>query len=67
MAPKSSTLPLYLDDPFVQYDDGRFKTSLDFVKSYSEKTNTQIIIASCQSRTIGALDDCNTIELGESR
>lgn len=67
MAPKSSTLPLYLDDPFVQYDDGRFKTSLDFIKSYSEKTNTQIIIASCQSRTIGALDDCNTIELGESR
>lgn len=67
MAPKSATLPLYLDDPFVQYDDGRFKSSLEFIKAYSERTNTQIIIASCQSRTIGALDSCNTIELGENR
>ena len=64
MAPKTSSLPLYLDDPFVQYDDARFKTALDFIRDYSSSTNTQIIIASCQSRALEALSDCNRLELG---
>ena len=44
-------LPLYLDDPFVQYDDDRFVRTARFIEQFSEETGAQILLATCQSRT----------------
>lgn len=47
MCNDSEKLPLFLDDALTQYDDGRTKTALQFLKEYSE--NTQIIMFTCHS------------------
>ncbi len=43
----SEKLPIFLDDALTQYDDGRTKAALGFLKEYSE--NTQLIMFTCHS------------------
>ena len=56
-------LPIFLDDALTQYDDGRMKTAVSFLKEYSEKT--QVIMFTCHnsiyeiSKEAGA--DCKKI------
>ncbi len=42
---ENEKLPILLDDALTQYDDGRMKTALGFLKEYSEKT--QVIMFTC--------------------
>lgn len=47
------SLPLILDDPFIQYDDGRLRNILNLLIRVSEQR--QIILFSCQKREINIL------------
>lgn len=58
------TLPLIFDDSFVQYDDSRLETALNWItKAY----NGQIIIFTCHKRELQILDEAgvsyNRIEI----
>ncbi|HZK27262.1 MAG TPA: AAA family ATPase [Thermoclostridium sp.] len=44
------TLPLFLDEPFVQYDEERIKNVLQLLKTESEKR--QIIFFTCKKREV---------------
>ncbi|MBE7056295.1 MAG: hypothetical protein E7388_02485 [Ruminococcaceae bacterium] len=57
------TLPLYLDDPFVQYDDTRYNTTLEFINNFTKKNNTQVLFATCQNRDLSPLQDYNFLVL----
>lgn len=61
ISPEGSPLPLYLDDPFVQYDDKRFAMAAEFLSHFTVNTGTQILLATCQSRAANSFPDCNTI------
>lgn len=63
ISPDGSPLPLYLDDPFVQYDDKRFAMAAEFIGHFTVNTGTQVILATCQSRSANGFPDCNTIYL----
>lgn len=52
-----STLPLILDDCFVQYDNNRLKNILDFL--VKEGTRRQIILFTCHKREKELLDKLN--------
>lgn len=58
MCQDGEALPLLLDDALTQYDDGRMKTALEFLKLYAQ--NTQVIMFTCHksiaevSKQIGA-------------
>lgn len=56
-------LPLYLDDPFVQYDDQRYYSTLQFLRNFTEESGAQIILATCQSRELSPLQDYNHLRL----
>jgi uncharacterized protein YhaN len=43
-------LPLFLDEPFVQYDEDRTKNVLELLKTESEKR--QIILFTCKKREV---------------
>lgn len=47
MQDDSDSLPIFLDDALTQYDDGRMKTAVSFLKEYSEKT--QVIMFTCHN------------------
>lgn len=61
----SEKLPIFLDDALTQYDDGRTKAALGFLKEYSE--NTQLIMFTCHSYIFEAAKelDADVIKLGE--
>ncbi len=61
ISPEEAPLPLYLDDPFVQYDDSRLHTAAVFLEQFTEKTGTQIFLATCQSRAISLFTQNNNI------
>ncbi len=63
VASDGAVLPLYLDDPFVQYDDERFNNALAFIREFTEKNNSQIILATCHSRDLSPLGEYNTLKL----
>ena len=50
---QQSTMPIILDDTFVQYDDERLKAVLDYLHSISPKK--QIILFTCQKRELEIL------------
>lgn len=56
-------LPLYLDDPFVQYDDSRYYLTLQFIKKFTDETGTQIVLATCQNRDLSPLQEYNQLYL----
>ncbi len=58
-----SPLPLYLDDPFVQYDDKRFAMTAEFLGHFTVNTGTQIILATCQNRASAGFPGCNMLYL----
>ena len=58
-----SPLPLYLDDPFVQYDDKRFAMTAEFMGHFTVNTGTQIILATCQSRAAEGFPGCHILYL----
>jgi uncharacterized protein YhaN len=43
---KDKTVPIFLDDTFVQYDEERLETTLDFLKEYSKEH--QVIVFTCR-------------------
>lgn len=47
--------PLFLDDSFIAYDDGRFAETVSFLKDYAKKH--QIILCTCHERECGAADN----------
>lgn len=53
------TMPIILDDTFVQYDDERLKAALDYLHSISQ--NKQIILFACQKRELEMLKDYSDI------
>ena len=59
----NAPLPLYLDDPFVQYDDKRFAMAAEFLGHFTVNTGTQVILASCQSRAVEGFPGCNMLVL----
>lgn len=63
ISPAEANLPLYLDDPFVQYDDIRFTKAAKFLQTFSGENSVQILLATCQSRALTAFEDCHTIKL----
>lgn len=46
------TLPVYLDEPFVQYDDSRLYKAFNYLCDYSKQNDSQIILTSCHDRII---------------
>lgn len=56
-------LPLYLDDPFVQYDDTRFGKAAEFLRALGKEHSVQILLATCQSRAASAFEHCHRIYL----
>lgn len=62
---KNSSLPLILDDCFIQYDDNRLDKMMDFL--IEESKNRQIILFTCHNREKKVLKekikDINIIEL----
>ncbi len=59
----NDSLPLFLDDPFVQYDDLRHGKTLKFMKDFTAETDTQIILSTCHNRDLSPLEDYNYITL----
>lgn len=59
ISPKDENYPIMLDDPFVQYDDGRMNNGVEFLADYAEKgsANGQIIFASCHKRVLESVPD----------
>ncbi len=41
------SIPLFLDDAFLQYDDERTKMAIKFLENYAEKRNIQIFLFTC--------------------
>lgn len=46
-------LPLFLDDAFIQYDDKRLASTLDFLLDYAEQH--QVLLFTCHNREMGFL------------
>ncbi len=44
---KSGGLPLFFDDPFMQYDDERTAGVSDFIREYVKEKNNQILLFTC--------------------
>jgi DNA repair exonuclease SbcCD ATPase subunit len=42
ISPKDETYPMMMDDPFVQYDDGRMSNGVEFLCSYVKNTEQSI-------------------------
>ena len=60
-------LPLFIDDAFGFYDDGRFINALKFI--LKESLNRQVFISSCRSNEYIYFrnEDVNIIELCSER
>ncbi|NLN04874.1 MAG: AAA family ATPase [Clostridiaceae bacterium] len=56
-------LPLYLDDPFVQYDDERLERSLNYLKKYNSIHNNQIILTACHKRILPHVNNIRQINV----
>lgn len=56
---KSSTLPLFLDDVLIQYDDERVKTALGFLSSYAEEKGEefQLLMFTCHKHIVEHTED----------
>lgn len=50
LSEKNNSMPILIDDAFLQYDDVRTKQGLDFLDDYSE--NAQIIFFTCHGHLI---------------
>lgn len=50
LSEKNNSMPILIDDVFLQYDDIRTKQGLDFLDDYSQ--NSQIIFFTCHSHLI---------------
>ena len=50
LSEKDNSMPILIDDAFLQYDDVRTKQGLDFLDDYSE--NAQIIFFTCHGHLI---------------
>lgn len=44
------TLPLFLDDAFVLFDDRRMAQAMNFLRAYAEEQNRQIFFFTCHGR-----------------
>ena len=55
------SLPIFLDDAFIRYDEKRLLKVLSFLKDYSK--NCQVIISTCQIREKEILNDVNIINI----
>lgn len=53
IAPEGETLPLLLDDVFVQYDDERMQLAMDFLQKVGAGGN-QVLLFTCHSRILEA-------------
>lgn len=44
---EGETIPIFLDDVFAQYDDGRARRGLQFLQSFAAEKGCQIFLFSC--------------------
>ncbi|SFB05777.1 ATP-binding protein [Clostridium frigidicarnis] len=58
---KEETVPIILDESFVQYDDNRLKNTLDFLYEYSK--HKQVILCTCQNREIKIMNKFNDVNI----
>lgn len=58
---KENTMPIILDDTFVQYDDERLKAVLEYLHLISK--NKQIILFTCQNRDMAILKEYTDIKV----
>ncbi len=64
------TLPVFLDDAFVQYDDNRLKNAIELLHNYTQEFGSQIILSGCQKRILlqaNNLQQINVITLVNKR
>ncbi|MDD4716496.1 MAG: AAA family ATPase [Eubacteriales bacterium] len=55
-AEENDGITLFLDDPFMQYDDERAKSAAEFILGYSKERNYQILLFTCHRSTLGYFD-----------
>lgn len=58
---EEETVPIILDESFVQYDDNRLKNTLDFLYEYSK--HKQVILCTCQNREIKIMNKFNDVNI----
>lgn len=58
---KEETVPIILDESFIQYDDKRLKNTLDFLYEYSKYK--QVILCTCQNREINIINKFNDVNI----
>ncbi len=56
-------LPIFLDDPFVQYDDERRFAALNFLREYSKEKNSQIILFTCHKAVLDLCRDFKIVKI----
>lgn len=56
-------LPLYLDDPFVQYDDERLESAMYCIKKHNSIHNNQIILTACHKRILPHVKNIRQVNL----
>ncbi len=49
---RAGGLPLFLDDPFMQYDDERSIGAAEFMKEYAARKDSQILLFTCHNSTL---------------
>jgi DNA repair exonuclease SbcCD ATPase subunit len=58
------SVPLFLDDPFVQYDDERAEAAMEFLRDLSRRR--QVVLLTCHRREVALAAGAHLLDLAEA-